>query len=141
MLKPEAPKFAPHGRSQCERRGQLLLLHSQGPFNAEHVQAVAPMLRAHGTQLATDGPWASINIVSASMLATPEAIEMMRRSAEWSRVELGRVASAFVAGADVEGREIMQIKLRDCYSGVMPVGFFASYADAEAWALEQIEAH
>lgn len=143
MLPPmtwEAPKFRPHGASQFEARGQTLVLHSQGPFNAEHVQSLAPAFREFGGALQKNGPWATINVVTRSLLSTPEGIDMLRRSAQWTLEHLGRVAAAYVIAMDVEGRFIMLPEIRRSCEGIMPIEIFESLAPAEEWALARIAA-
>lgn len=138
MTQLQSPAFPPHGSSRFERRGQLLLLHSQGPFNAEHIQSLVSGFRLHAAELKPCGPWASINIVSGSIMATPEAIEALRRSALWAYQELGRVAIAYVVATEVEGRGLMTPPIQASGQGVVPVGLFPDYAAAEAWALQRL---
>jgi hypothetical protein len=137
---PAPPRFPAHGASRFERRGQLLLLHSEGPFNAEHIQSLVVPFQEHGRAMAADGPWATVNVVTRSILAPPDAIAMLRRSAEWTRDEYQRVAACYVAAADVEGRSIMLRLLYECYAGVMPVEIFSELEPALAWSRQQIEA-
>lgn len=135
----EEPKFRPHGVSHFEEHGQVLVLRSEGPFNAEHIQSLAPAFREHGGRLQQRGPWATINVVTRSLLSTPEAVEMLRKSAQWTHDHLGRVAAAYVATREVEGRLIMLGEIRGSCAGIMPIEIFEEFAPAEAWALEQIE--
>jgi len=136
----DQPKFQPHGVSEFEARGQVLVLRSQGPFNAEHIQSLAPAFREFGGRLQQAGPWATINLVTRSLLSTPEAVEMLRRSAQWTHDHLGRVAAAYVVGREVEGRMIMLAEVRRSCAGIMPIEIFFELAPAQAWALEQIAA-
>jgi len=132
------PAFPPHGSSRFERRGQLLLLHSQGPFNAEHIQSLVAEFRKHAAVLKPAGPWASINLVTRSTMTTPDALEALRRSALWARDELGRCAIAYVIADDVEGRMLMLPAIRASADGIVPLGVFTDYTAAEAWALQEI---
>lgn len=116
----------------------MLLLYSRGPFNAEHIQSLVASFREHAAALKPRGPWASINLVTGSIMATPEAIEALRRSALWAHQELGRVAIAYAVAEDVEGRVLMAPSILESGQGVVPVGLFRSYAEAEAWALQQL---
>jgi|CXWL01.1.fsa_nt_gi hypothetical protein len=134
----EPPKFRPHGASEFEVRGQVLVLTSQGPFNAEHIQSLAPRFREYGAALQQTGPWATINVVTKSVLSTPEGIEMLRRSAQWTHDHLGRVAAAYVVAREVEGRLIMLPEIRRSCDGIMPIEFFEQFEPAEAWALARI---
>jgi hypothetical protein len=134
----DPPKFQPHGASRFERRGQVLILRSQGPFNAEHIQSLAPAFREYGGALKRDGPWATINVISTSMMVTPEGLAMLRASAQWTHDQLGRVAAAYVALPGAEGRFIMEAGIRASCAGIMPLEIFDDVDAAEAWALERI---
>ncbi len=134
----DPPKFRPHGASDFEVRGQILVLRSQGPFNEEHIQSLAPAFRQLGAALQKNGPWATINMVERSILATPEAIAMLRRSIRWTHDELGRIAAAYVADHQVEGSMIMLPELRQSCLDIMPMELFEDFRSAEIWALTQI---
>lgn len=136
----DPPKFAPHGASRFEVRGQVLVLRSTGPFNAEHIQSLAPAFREFGGALQRQGPWATINVIAGSMMVTPEGLAMLRASAQWTHDHLGRVAAAYVAERGVEGRVIMEARLRGSTAGIIPIEIFERFEDAEAWALEQVAA-
>ena len=82
--------FVAHGSSRFEARGQVLILHSVGPFNAEHILSLAEPFRYWAARLRQDGPWASVNVVTASAMCTPEAIQALRVSAQRSFDLLGR---------------------------------------------------
>ncbi|HRQ63250.1 MAG TPA: hypothetical protein PKZ76_00040 [Xanthomonadaceae bacterium] len=140
MKAPDPPKFPGHGASRFERRGQILLLFSEGPFNAEHIQSLVPQFQSLGAALAQDGPWASVNVVTRSIISTPDAIDMLRKSALWTRDAYHRVAAGYVAGPDVEGRAIMLPILYRCYAEVIPVEVFHALDDGMAWAKAQVEA-
>jgi hypothetical protein len=134
----ERPRFQPHGASRFDRRGQVLILRSQGPFNAEHIQSLAPAFREYGGQLQREGPWATINVIGGSMMVTPEGLAMLRASAQWTHDQLGRVAAAYVALPGVEGRVIMESRIRASCDGIMPLEIFEDVESAERWALERI---
>lgn len=134
----DPPKFQPHGASRFERRGQILILRSEGPFNAEHIQSLAPAFREFGADLKRGGPWATINVISASMMVTPEGLAMLRASAQWTHDQLGRVAAAYVAMPGAEGRVIMEASILASCAGIMPIDIFDDVESAEAWALERV---
>ena len=117
----------------------MLVLRSEGPFNAEHIQSLAPAFREHGGRLQQRGPWATVNVVTRSLLSTPEGIEMLRKSAQWTHDHLGRAAAAYVVAQNVEGRLIMLGEIRGACTGIMPIEIFEEFAPAEAWALVQID--
>lgn len=130
--------FVAHGSSRLESRGQVLILHSAGPFNAEHIRSLAEPFRSWAAKLQPGGAWATINVVRHSAMCTPEAIEALRLSAERSRQHLGRVAAAYVITPEVEGRRLMEPALRGSCAGIMPMEIFADLASALAWAEAQV---
>lgn len=133
-------QFPPHGSTRFEARGQLLLLYSSGPFNAEHVKSLVPAFQAHAGPLSRNGPWATINIIRDSVMTTPECIDAMRRSAIWTRDTLGRVAAAYAIAEDVEGRRLMEPLLVAACDDIIPTRFFLDLDSASAWAQRQVEA-
>jgi hypothetical protein len=135
------PLFAPHGSSRFERRGQVLLLYSQGPFNAEHILSLAPRFRAHAAVMAPQGPWVTLNIVSRSMMGPPDSIEALGRSAAWSRAELGRIGAGYVADATVEGRRLMIPLIRRACEPHLATGFFEDIDSGLAWAHALLAGH
>ena len=130
--------FVAHGSSRLEARGQVLILYSAGPFNAEHIRSLAEPFRAWAAQLQPGGAWATVNVVRHSAMCTPDAIEALRISAERSRAHLGRVASAYVIAPDVEGRRMMDPALRGSCAGIMPMEIFDDLAAALSWAEARI---
>jgi hypothetical protein len=139
MKAPDPPRFPGHGSTRFERRGQVLLMHSEGPFNGEHIQSLAPHFMAYGKAMAECGPWATVNVVTGSALITPEAAEMLRRSGAWTRDAFNRVGAGYVVAPEVEGRAIVIPILEQCYAGVLATAVHADLASALAWAEGLIE--
>jgi len=133
-MDPQQPRFAPHGSSRFALRGQILMLYSEGPFNAEHIVSLAPAFREVAAELAPQGPWVSLNIVSRSIMSTPDAIDALRRSAEVSRDQWGRIGAGYVAPADIEGRRLMEPKIRAACADILPTEFFETLEPGLAWA-------
>lgn len=132
--------FVAHGSSRFETHGQVLILHSTGPFNAEHILSLAEPFRHWAAVLRPNGPWASVNIVTVSAMCTPEAVQALRLSAQRSFDLLGRVAMSYVIAADVEGRRVMEPALRGSCAGIMPLELFEDIDPAVAWAETRIAA-
>lgn len=132
--------FSPHGTTRFERRGQVLLLHSEGPFNAEHIASLVPQFREHAARLAPDGPWVSINVISRSLMTPPDVLEALTRNARWSRDELGRIGIAYVATEDVEGYRVMMPLMRRASDPVLPTRFFTTLDEALHWAQSLLDA-
>lgn len=134
------PKFAPHGESQFEVRGQILILKSTGPFNAEHISSLYTVFNQYAAELQPRGPWATVNIVYRSVMATPEAVEMLRRSAEVTHRLLGRAVACYVMGPEVEGRRLMESAVRASCAGIMPLEIFETLEPALDWTQAQLDA-
>ena len=132
------PQFAPHGSSVFEYDGQILILRSRGPFNAEHVQGVVNAFNRAAQELQPRGPWATINVIYESMLLTSEGVQAMGDSARHSRDHLGRCAAAYVVTPDVEGYSMIVPALRRVCEGILPIEFFDDLEKATAWCREQI---
>lgn len=132
------PKFTPHGDSQFEVRGQILILHSTGPFNAEHIFSLGAPFKHYAARLQPQGPWATVNVVHDSVMATPEAVEALRTSAELTHRLLGRAAACYVLSPELEGRRLMDAPIRASCAGIMPLEIFESLPPALAWAQDQL---
>ena len=135
----QAP-FVPHGSTRFERRGQVLLLHSEGPFNAEHIASLGPAFRDHAMVMAPSGPWVTLNIVRGSLMATPDAIAALTQSATVSRA-LGRIGAGYVVSPDVEGYRVMRPLVLQASEPVLPTCFFESFDPAWDWATTLLAAH
>lgn len=131
-------QFSPHGSSRFELRGRILLLYSEGPFNAEHVRSTATAFRDTAQRLGAGVPWVTVNIVTRSMMCTPDALDAMRNSARLTR-PLGRIAAGYVVTADVEGRGLMRPLLEQACADVMAVAFFIELEPALGWAQQQLD--
>lgn len=125
--------FVPHGSTRFERRGQILLLHSEGPFNAEHIASLGPAFREHAALMAPHGPWVSINLVRGSLMTPPDAIAALTHSAAASR-NLGRIGIGYVVSPDIEGYRVMRPLILRASEPVLPTRFFEELVSAFAWA-------
>lgn len=128
-------QFLPHGTTRVERRGRVLLMYSEGPFNAEHVASLAPAFREHALELAPGGHWLTINVVHSSIMATPDALATLARSAVDTRA-LGRIGIGYVVSPEVEGYRLMQTLILAATEPVLPTRFFTTLEPALAWAEE-----
>jgi hypothetical protein len=129
----DLPQFLPHGSTRFERRGQVLLLHSEGPFNAEHVVALGPRFREQAAIMAPGGPWVSVNLVRGSILTPPDALAALTRSAEASR-GLGRIGIGYVVDPAVEGYRVMRPLILLASESVLPTRFFEELDAGLRWA-------
>lgn len=128
------PAFVPHGTTRFERRGQVLLLHSEGPFNAEHIASLAGAFREYAALMTPQGPWVSLNLVRGSLMATPDAINALTHSATLSRDHLGRIGIGYVVTPDTEGYRVMMPLILRASDSVLPTRFFEDLDAGMAWA-------
>lgn len=138
MSSPERapPLFRPHGHIESHRSGRVIHTHAHGPFNAESVRGYGLLLAELTTELPKGCPFVVIATMSGSILATPEAWEALevgvRRRQGSSHRQLG---SAWVVGAEVEGRNLFVPRARALYESFgIGFGAFDEVAAAEAWA-------
>lgn len=138
MSSPERPTplFRPHGHIESHRSGRVVRTHAHGPFNAESVRGYGLLLAELTAELPEGCPFVVIATMSGSILATPEAWETLeagvRRRQGGSHRQLG---SAWVIGAEVEGRNLFVPRARALYeSAGIGFGAFDDAAAAEAWA-------
>lgn len=132
-------QFAPHGSIVVHHSGRVLVFEAAGPFNSEAVEA---LIRAY-TPLLEDvkqgGTYAMITVFHRSMLVTPDALTAFDELlGEWRRAGLAPVASAYVAGAEVEGRAIMMPMFAKVFDGFGLFREFFDLAEAEAWVTAEL---
>ncbi len=133
-------KFQPHGCIDIWMDGDLLYYESTGPFNTELVDALAVAQLAILKDIPTTRPWASISISKQSLLMSPDA---MARYAEIMRapkpIGLSPVATAFVIGPEIEGRDIVTPHFVKIYAEIgRPMEIFETIEAATHWAQQMI---
>lgn len=135
-------QFAAHGRVEMFFDGDILNYEASGPFNRELFESLALAQLEFLSTSSHDGPWASICLVSTSMLTSPEGLaryEEMIRAPKPDRFT--PVATAFVVPPEVEGGKLMQPLLSAIFVRVgRPFRWFENMAQAKAWVGVQIEA-
>ncbi len=134
-----APLFPSHGKYSLYRDGQVLVTEVVGPWNLELVQEWARSAIPFSIEMHEDGPWAGIAIMSESMLATPEAMDALRKVVAASVEQFNCIAHIVVASPGVAGKGIVEGAFKKVYEGLCLSGFFDDYASAKAWAVQQID--
>jgi CO dehydrogenase/acetyl-CoA synthase beta subunit len=84
------------------------------------------------------GTWGGIAIISDSMLATPEAMDALKKAVSYAVTRLGCISQVVVAAPEVAGRGIVEASFERVYQGLCLYNFFDDYASAKAWTLAQI---
>lgn len=92
-------------------------------------------------QLSQNGPWVALGIIFESMMCTPDALDSIRRTVQYSTVKLRCVGYAIVAGPTVEGRDLLAPTYAAIYQGLVPFKMFTDANEARAWSLEQLRGH
>lgn len=85
-------------------------------------------------QQKAQGAWVAVAMISGSMLATPEAMDALRKVIINSREIYGCIGHALVAAPDVAGRGIVELAFERSYGDITRTGFFDDFESAKAWA-------
>ena len=133
-------KFQPHGCIDIWMEGDLLYYEATGSFNTELVDALAVAQLEILKSMTDLRPWASISCVKHSLLMSPDALaryaDIMRAPKPEGRTP---VATAFVMGPEVEGRDIMSPYFVKIYADIgRPMQIFHTLDEAKRWALAMI---
>ena len=123
--------FPAHGDFLTRVDGRLIISDVTGPWNKELVEEWA--CAAHPVAKGV-GPHVGIAIIHGSMLCTPDALLVLRRSAEYAARGLECVAHAIVAAREVEGRDFVESSFIKAYEGVLPLAIFYTLDEARQWA-------
>ena len=127
-----ALKYPVHGHVEQRRVGQIMIADLHGPWNLECMQDAVRRADPVVDDMLRTGRVGIIIVVHDSMLGTAESVAEIRgNSAERSRD--GRIAVAWVARPDIEGREIMVNALEEAYRGTLPMRTFRDFESAERW--------
>ncbi len=133
-------QFAPHGSIVVHHSGRILVFEAAGPFNSEAVEALIRVYTPLLEDVKQGGTYGMITVFHRSMLVTPDALTAFDQLlGEWRRAGLAPVASAYVAGADVEGRTIMMPMFAKVFEGFGLFRDFVDVRDAEAWVAAELE--
>lgn len=129
-----APLFPAHGKYSIYRDGHILVTEVIGPWNRELVQEWSNAAIPFCIEMQQDGPWVAIAIASQSMLATPDAMQILRKIVQISVEQFDCRAHVVVAGPEVDGRGVVESVFEKAYEGLCASGFFDDYDSAKHWA-------
>ena len=129
--------FRAHGQFSTRVDGRLIISDVTGPWNKELVEewALASQPVALGV-----GRHVGIAVIHGSMLCTPEALQVLRRSAAYAARVLDCVAHVIVADKTVEGRDFVEPSFFKAYQDVLPLAMFYTLAEARAWSEALLDA-
>ena len=131
--------FRPHGRASFRIVGPIVVMHVRGPWNAELVVRSHADLQAALGELQA-GAWGMMVVVQGSALFGPDAMDAIRDVARNETARMGRVATAWVLGPDVEGATLMPGVIESLYGGSDRIRIFEAVQPAEAWLKERVVA-
>lgn len=111
-----------------------------GPWNRELIDTWAAHCLAPARELAAGGPYVGIAVVRESMLCPPDAIEALRKVAQYAAARLQCRGFVVVAGPEVEGRDFLAPTFARIYAGVVAHQIFDALEPAMAWSLALLAA-
>jgi|CXWL01.1.fsa_nt_gi hypothetical protein len=132
--------FEPHGQVEAHLEGRILITNLVGPFNVELIRHWIHLSMPLTQQLGLELPCGSISIVHRSMLSSPDAFDLLGKTLRHFSHTLYGVASACVADATVEGRNMIETTYMRQQARNLPQRFFYDLPSARAWVEEQIRA-
>lgn len=133
-----APGLRIHGSIETRIEGRLIVSDITGPWNKELVDHWAMTTYHDALTLSASGPWVALGIFLESMMCTPDALDSIRRTVQYSVVKLRCVGYAIVADASVEGRDLLAPTFAAIYEGLVPFRMFDNAGEARAWSLAQL---
>lgn len=127
-------RFPAHGHVELHPHGRIVYFDATGPFNAEAVAVMRETYTPTMAAMAAEGPFGHISTFHESMLATPEALEdFAQLLQEWRQGGLRPTVNAYVARADVEGRNLVLPRYAAAFGADARFGAFEDLESAEAW--------
>ncbi len=130
--------FRAHGSIQTRIDGRLIVSEITGPWNRELVDDWALHTYHDALKLSETGPWVALGIFLESMMCTPDALDSIRRTVQYSAVKLRCVGYAIVADPAVEGRDLMAPTFAAIYHDLVPFKMFSDVDAARVWSQEQL---
>ncbi len=85
-------------------------------------------------KLSLTGPHVGIAVMRGSMLCPPDALEAMREAVSYATAKLQCAGNGVVAGASVEGRDLLKGTYAKIYESSAPHRFFYDLDSAKLWA-------
>lgn len=106
-----------------------------GPWNKELVEYWGMRSHPDAKALSATGPYIGIAVIGESMLCPPDAMDSLKRFAEYSATRLNCIANVIVAEASVDGRDFLEPVFARIYEGVMEHAIFYDFDQARDWSL------
>lgn len=129
----------PHGERKIWTEGRIFFSRNVGPFNLELLQHATEESRRERIRLTNSGPWATIAIISKSVMFTPDALDMVRSNMSDPKRNGNLVATAFVVPSGTEGRVFCEDLFTPIYA-LAGAAFrvFDTLEPAKIWVTEMI---
>jgi hypothetical protein len=130
-----AGSFPPHGHTEFDVSGEIVIAHTTGPFNLEgilaHNRARLALLAAHPNT----GPRCQMTVLHTSVMMAPDCLDAFRAGLHEAYAGPHRLtAIAWVPHGAVEGFAWMEKTYAAAYAEVgIPMRNFDNQEDAMAW--------
>jgi hypothetical protein len=128
-----------HGRYEVRREGDVLFVELHGPWNLECIVEAAEKAWPIILDIQANGPVGVVVVAHGSMLGTMEALKAIRQETG-RRGRQDRMAVAWVAAPETEGRQVMPMMLQQAYEGLVVFEAFDALPPAMAWLRARIDA-
>ncbi len=130
-----SPSFRRHGEAWIVAGDHpgIVHLHMQGPWNTELIEHCDRLIDGQAASLPPARPWALLVDISHSGLCTPEALQSMRQHAQRNIQTSGRIATAWVLPADLEGQLVLRLAFSETYAGLGAMRIFTTEVEALSW--------
>lgn len=128
--------FPVHGSYQLATEGRLLVVHTRGPWNREHILDYINTLEARLLELAGN-PWAVLAFVAEEGMHTPDSFDQMVDAIRRQR-SIGRCGTAVLL-QEVFAESVVRDILSRMYDAAgEPHRFFDDELAARAWLAERL---
>lgn len=128
-------RFGAHGLVEATIDGNVARYEAWGPFNEELGNAYNAIQAQVLPQMAALKRWGHITVFHVSMMASPGTLAKFTETLKaCANQGLAPCATAFVAGPEVEGAQLMESLLAKCYADAgLLLKVFPEATEAEAW--------
>ncbi len=130
--------FRPHGEATVRGADGIVVVHSTGPWNVEHVRLGHEWISGEGAKFAGK-PWVILGFIHGEGLHTPEGYEEQIRAIRL-QLEMGRSGTALIFD-ETPLKSFLQQMFKRMYAETdETVAFFDDEAAARAWLEERLRA-
>lgn len=134
-------QFRIHGEFKSHVDGQVVVTEVTGPWNKELVEAWSAFMYPIALEVSARGPYVGVALIRGSMLCPPDALESLRRAANYAAKHLKCLCHVVVVGPEVEGRGFVEPSFVQIYRDNIPYKFFYDIDEAMAWSHELLRLH